>query len=59
MPRAFRYEIYENNTLIAFTYNNEYTDTTVYEDDYVPKYSIMAYDRYLITSEISESKSPE
>ena len=58
-PGHLGYEIYENNTLIAFTYNNEYTDTTVYEDDYVPKYSIMAYDRYLITSEISESKSPE
>ena len=58
-PGHLGYEIYENNTLIAFTYNNEYTDTTVYEDDYVPKYSIMAYDRYLTTSEISESKSPE
>ena len=58
-PGHLGYEIYENNTLIAFTYNNEYTDTTVYEDDYVPKYSIMAYDRYLVTSEISDSKSPE
>ena len=57
-PGHLGYEIYENNTLIAFTYDNEYTDETIYEDDYVPKYNIIAYDRYLITSEPSKVKSP-
>ena len=52
------FEIYQNDTLIAFTYDREYTDTTIYDDSYVPKYNIIAYDRYLIPSKPSEYKKP-
>ena len=52
------FEIYQNDTLIAFTYDREYTDKTIYDDSYVPKYNIIAYDRYLIPSKPSEYKRP-
>lgn len=52
------FEIYEGDNLIGFTYEREFTDETVYEDDYVPKYNIIAYDRFLIPSKRSKNKSP-
>ena len=52
------FEIYDGDQLIGFTYESEFTDETVYEDDYVPKYNIIAYDRFLIPSKRSKNKSP-
>ena len=57
-PGHLGFEIYENNTLIGFTYDREFIDNKVYEDDYTPNYNIIAYDRLLITSNPSEYKSP-
>ena len=51
------YEIYEANTLIGFTTSNTYTDKTVYNTGYKPKYKIIGYDRLLQTSKESEYKS--
>ena len=52
------FEIYENDKLIGFSYGKEYIDSTVYENNYIPKYSIISYDRLLVSSEPSEYKSP-
>ena len=52
------FEIYENDKLIGFSYGKEYNDNTVYENSYIPKYSVIAYDRLLVPSEPSEYKSP-
>ena len=52
------FEIYENDKLIGFSYEREYVDNTVYENNYTPKYNIIAYDRLLLSSEPSEYKSP-
>ena len=57
-PGHLGFEIYENDKLIGFTYDREYTDKTIYEDDYSPEYYIIAYDRLLIPSEPSDVKSP-
>jgi hypothetical protein len=57
-PGHLGFEIYEGDKLIGFTYDREFIDTNNYENDYVPKYSIIAYDRLLITSKPSESRSP-
>ena len=51
------YEVYEINTLIGFTFNNNYTDKTVYNNGYTPKYKIIGYDRLLQTSKASDYKS--
>ena len=56
-PGHLGFEIYENNNLIGFTYEYTYTDETVYENGYNPKYKIIAYDRLLDTSNESEIKS--
>lgn len=52
------YEIMEyrngNWYVIGFTYSASYTDTTAYEDGYVPQYKIRAYDRGLMNSAESE-----
>ena len=57
-PGHLGFEIYENDKLIGFTYEREYIDSTVYENNYSPKYSIIAYDRLLLPSEPSRYKSP-
>ena len=57
-PGHLGFEIYENDKLIGFTYDREYTDKNIYEDDYSPEYYIIAYDRLLFPSEPSEVKSP-
>jgi len=51
------FEIYETNTLIAFTYEYTYIDETVYKTGYTPKYKIVAYDRLLNNSKESAYKS--
>ena len=51
------FEIYESNTIIGFTYDYTYTDTTTYKSGYTPKYKIIAYDRLLDTSNESAYKS--
>ena len=56
-PGHLGFEVYESNTLIAFTYGTTYTDTTVYKSGYVPKYKIIAYDRLLDSSNESAYKS--
>ena len=56
-PGHLGFEIYESNTLIAFTYSTTYTDKTVYNSGYVPKYKIIAYDRLLDASNASTYKS--
>ena len=51
------FEIYETNTLIAFTYEYTYIDETEYNAGYTPKYKIVAYDRLLNKSKESAYKS--
>jgi len=51
------FEIYENDKLIGFTYENNFVDTNTYSSDYVQKYKIIAIDRKLIQSKESEVKS--
>ena len=57
-PGHLGFEIYENDTLIGFTYEREYTDVHNYENNYTPKYNIIAYDRFLMSSKPSDYKSP-
>ena len=57
-PGHLGFEIYENDKLIGFTYDREFTDNNVYEDGYSPNYNIIAYDRLLIPSKPSDNKSP-
>ena len=57
-PGHLGFEIYENDTLIGFTYEREYTDVHNYENNYTQKYNIIAYDRFLISSKPSDYKSP-
>ena len=52
------FEIYENDKLIGFSYGREYIDKNVYENNYTPKYNIIAYDRLLQFSEPSKYISP-
>ena len=56
-PGHLGFEIYESDIIIGFTYDNTYTDKTVYDSGYVPKYKIIAYDRLLDASNASEYKS--
>ena len=53
------YEIYENDKVINFTYTSVFTDKIKYDDNYVPKYKIRAYDKYLESTDLSDSKSVE
>lgn len=52
------YEIWEgsgeNWTVIGFTHANSYTDATVYPEGYEPTYRVVAYDRLLHKTQMSE-----
>ena len=48
------YEIYENDNLIGFTYEHNYNDTKKYPNNYIPNYKIIAYDRLLKHSALSD-----
>ena len=50
------FEIYENDIIIGFTHKQYYLDFTKYSEGYNPVYKIMAYDRLLDHSKISEKK---
>ena len=52
-PGHLGYEIYENDKLIDFSYLDYYIDENVYEEDYIPSYRIIAYDRLLYASKPS------
>ena len=56
-PGHLGFEIYEGDQVIGFTYDNTYTDKTIYQIGYTPKYKIVAYDRLLDTSKESNYKS--
>ena len=56
-PGHLGFEIYESDKIIGFTYDYTFTDKTEYQDGYIPKYKIIAYDRLLDTSNESEYKS--
>ena len=53
------FEIYENNKLLDFTYDNIFIDTKEYEENYERNYKIIAYDRKLIPSKESQVKNIE
>ena len=53
------FEIYENNKLLGFTYDNIYVDTKEYEENYEKTYKIIAYDRKLNPSKESGVKNIE
>ena len=53
------FEIYENNKLLGFTYDNIYVDTKQYEENYERTYKIIAYDRKLNPSKESQVKNIE
>ena len=50
------FEIYENDIIIGFTHKEYYLDFTKYPESYTPVYKIMAYDRLLDHSKLSEHK---
>ena len=56
-PGFLGFEIYENDKIIGFTFNNTYTDYTIYKSGYKPKYKVVGYDRLLETSNPSPYKS--
>ena len=41
------FEIIENEIVIGFTINSYYIDKIKYQEDYIPRYKIVAYDRLL------------
>ena len=54
-PGHLGFEIYESGKLIGFTYDYTYTDLTVRSNkNYIPSYSIIAYDRLLDASKESD-----
>ena len=53
------FEIYENEELIDFCNDDYYIDKNIYEDNYIPKYKIIAFDRLLQQSNTSEYKEPK
>jgi len=53
------FEIYEHDKLIDFTYKNFYLDESKYEESYIPKYYIIAFDRKLDQSLPSEYIIPQ
>ena len=58
-PGHLGFEIYESDRLIGFTHQNLYVDETKYEEEYVPKYKIIGYDRLLYSSNPSKYRSSE
>ena len=50
-PGHLGFEITENDVVIGFTTKYTFIDKNTYEDDYIPKYKIIAYDRLLDTKE--------
>ena len=56
-PGHLGFEIYESDRLIGFTHQTSYVDENEYEDDYIPKYQAIAYDRLLYASKPSPYKS--
>ena len=58
-PGHLGFEIYERDKLIGFTHKTYYIDETEYEDDYIPKYKAIAYDRLLYASKSSPYESCE
>ena len=58
-PGHLGFEIYESDKLLGFTYSDYYSDETVYEEDYIPKYKVIAYDRLLFASKPSPYMSYE
>ena len=53
------FEIYENDKIIDFCYNNYYIDKNKYEEGYIPQYKIVAYDRLLQYTNPSEIEMPQ
>ena len=58
-PGHLGFEIYESDKLIGFTFSDYYSDENEYEEDYVPKYKVIAYDRLLFASKPSPYMSSE
>ena len=56
-PGHLGFEIYESDRLIGFTHQTSYVDENEYQDDYIPKYQAIAYDRLLYASKPSPYKS--
>ena len=56
-PGFLGFEVYENDKIIGFTFNNTFTDYTTYKSEYKPKYKVVGYDRLLETSNPSPYKS--
>jgi len=56
-PGFLGFEVYENDKIIGFTFNNTFTDYTTYKSGYKPKYKVVGYDRLLDTSNPSPYKS--
>ena len=49
------FEIYKNDQVIGFTYDEIFEDENKYEEGYIPEYYIVAYDR-LLEASISSDK---
>ena len=58
-PGHLGFEIYEAERLIGFTHRENFVDTNEYDEEYVPKYKEIAYDRLLFPSKPSPYKSLE
>ena len=58
-PGHLGFEIYERDKLIGFTHNSYFIDENKYEDYYIRKYKIIAYDRLLFPSKPSLYMSPD
>jgi hypothetical protein len=56
-PGFLGFEVYESDKIIGFTFNNTFTDYTIYKSGYKPKYKVIGYDRLLETSNPSSYKS--
>ena len=56
-PGFLGFEVYENDKIIGFTFNNTFTDFNIYQSGYKPKYKVIGYDRLLETSNPSPYKS--
>ena len=50
------FEIYENDIIIGFSHKQYYLDYEKYSEGYIPVYKILAYDRLLDHSKLSEKK---
>ena len=58
-PGHLGFEIYETERLIGFTNSENFVDNNEYDEEYVPKYKVIAYDRLLFASKPSAYKSLE